>query len=151
MLVREPPIQEVQHRERMIIQRDYSPGPCLGLAVSDEHSPRAVTTEERTELASLRRENRELRMERDILKKANGSFRQAPGVVFAWIEAEGAAFPIRMLGETNGPTNADWIGPSSLSVVRRNEAVQRGCPQTVAPILQNKCEKCHRGSQPTGR
>ena len=29
-----------------------------------------LTTEERTELASLRRENRELRMERDILKKA---------------------------------------------------------------------------------
>ena len=29
-----------------------------------------LTTEERTELARLRKENRELRMERDILKKA---------------------------------------------------------------------------------
>ena len=30
----------------------------------------ALTTEERTELAALRKDNRELRMERDILKKA---------------------------------------------------------------------------------
>ena len=33
-----------------------------------------LTTEERTELASLRRENRELRMERAILKKATALF-----------------------------------------------------------------------------
>ena len=33
-----------------------------------------LTTEERTEMASLRKENRELRMERDILKKAAAFF-----------------------------------------------------------------------------
>src|SRR5207248_968362 len=33
-----------------------------------------LTTEERTELAGLRKENRELRMERDILKKAAAYF-----------------------------------------------------------------------------
>ena len=33
-----------------------------------------MTTEERTELSTLRRENRELRMERDILKKAAAFF-----------------------------------------------------------------------------
>ena len=34
----------------------------------------ALTTEERAELAQLRRENRTLRMERDILKKATAFF-----------------------------------------------------------------------------
>ena len=33
-----------------------------------------LTTEERTELARRRKENRELRMERDILKKAAAFF-----------------------------------------------------------------------------
>ncbi|MSO30293.1 MAG: IS3 family transposase [Acidobacteria bacterium] len=56
-----------------------------------------LTTEERAELAQLRKDNRELRMERDILKKPRGLFRQAPGVVFAWIDAEKAEFPISKL------------------------------------------------------
>ena len=34
----------------------------------------ALTTEERVELAALRRENRQLRMERDFLKKASAYF-----------------------------------------------------------------------------
>jgi transposase len=34
----------------------------------------ALTTEERAELAALRRENKRLRMERDILKKATAFF-----------------------------------------------------------------------------
>jgi transposase-like protein len=36
--------------------------------------PGALTSEERAELAQLRRENRTLRMERDILKKATAFF-----------------------------------------------------------------------------
>ena len=37
-------------------------------------APSALTTEEREELGRLRRENRTLRMERDILKKATAFF-----------------------------------------------------------------------------
>jgi transposase-like protein len=36
-----------------------------------------LTTAEREERSKLRKENRELRMERDILKKSRGSFNQS--------------------------------------------------------------------------
>jgi transposase len=39
-------------------------------------TPRRVVTEEEAELSRLRRENAELRMERDILKKASAYFAQ---------------------------------------------------------------------------
>jgi transposase len=43
-------------------------------------NPGALTTEEREELGRLRRENRTLRMERDILKNQSGTARAAPPV-----------------------------------------------------------------------
>jgi transposase len=39
--------------------------------------PGVLTTAEREERSKLRKENRELRMERDILKKSRGSFNQS--------------------------------------------------------------------------
>ena len=62
--------------------------------------PGALTTEEREELARLRREVRTLRMERDILKKSDGLLREGEPVRFAFIAEEKAAFPVRLLCRT---------------------------------------------------
>ena len=61
---------------------DLTPS-ALGLWVRRARADRTqgktgLTTEERTELASLRKENRQLRMERDILKKAAAFFATNP-------------------------------------------------------------------------
>ncbi len=57
---------------------DLTPS-ALGIWVSRAQADRTkgktgLTTEERAELSQLRKENRELRMERDILKKAAAFF-----------------------------------------------------------------------------
>ena len=57
---------------------DLTPS-ALGLWVRQARADRTkgktgLTTEERAELSGLRKENRELRMERDILKKAAAFF-----------------------------------------------------------------------------
>ena len=62
------------------VSRDLDLTPsALGLWVKQAQADRTngktgLTTEEREELAKLRRENRELRMERDLLKKAAAFF-----------------------------------------------------------------------------
>jgi putative transposase len=75
----------------------------------------ALTTEEREELGRLRRENRTLRMERDILKKSDGLLREGESVRFAFIATEKAAFPIRLLCRTLQVSRAGyyaWHGRS---------------------------------------
>jgi transposase InsO family protein len=57
----------------------------------------ALTSSEREELAALRRENKTLRMEREILKRAAAFLRQGERVKFAFIEAEQVAFPVAVL------------------------------------------------------
>ncbi|MFC1611460.1 IS3 family transposase [Myxococcota bacterium] len=57
----------------------------------------ALTTEEKQELARLRRENRELRMERENIKKSDGLLRQGKSMRFTFIDAERASFPVTTL------------------------------------------------------
>ena len=57
---------------------------ALGTWVERAHADRTkgktgLTTEERAEMARLRKENRELRLERDILKKAAAFFAKESG------------------------------------------------------------------------
>jgi transposase len=54
-------------------------GVWVARALADRTKGRTgLTSEERAELARLRKENRELRMERDILKKATAFFARNP-------------------------------------------------------------------------
>ncbi|WP_284665542.1 IS3 family transposase [Myxococcus sp. SDU36] len=64
-----------------------------------EGKPGALRQEEREELARLRAENRQLRMERELLKKAAGLLREGDDVKFAFIHAQKAHFPIAFMCE----------------------------------------------------
>ncbi|MCK6515669.1 IS3 family transposase [Myxococcota bacterium] len=57
----------------------------------------ALTSSERAELARLRRENRILTQEREILKKAGGLLRERESLRFAFVDAKKASWPIRMI------------------------------------------------------
>ncbi|MBL0693101.1 IS3 family transposase [Comamonas sp. JC664] len=60
--------------------------------------PGALTTAEREELSRLRKENRQLQMERDFLKKAGGLLRKGGlEVKFELIDAQKAHFPIELM------------------------------------------------------
>ncbi|WP_420814171.1 IS3 family transposase [Polyangium spumosum] len=65
--------------------------------VGGEKPPEALTGAEREELVRLRRENKRLQMEREILKKAGGLLREGERVKFAFIAAEKAFFPVTVL------------------------------------------------------
>ena len=67
-----------------------------------------LTTAEREELARLRKEVRELRMERDVLKKSRGLLREGPPVKFAWIQTEKASYPLTKLCSL-ARRHAEWL------------------------------------------
>ena len=67
-----------------------------------------LTTEERAELARLRKDDRERRMERDVLKKSRGLLREGPPVTFAWIQTEKATYPLAKLCQWLDVTRSDF-------------------------------------------
>ncbi|MGH9870128.1 MAG: IS3 family transposase [Candidatus Polarisedimenticolia bacterium] len=82
-----------------------------------------LTTSEREELVRLRRENMQLKVERDILKKANGLLRQGKQLRFRFIAAEKANFPIAMLCRVLGVARSGyyaWLDRPEPSRVRRD-------------------------------
>jgi len=59
--------------------------------------PGALTSAEKEEPARLRRENKVLRMEREISKKNGGLLREGERVRFAFIDVEKASWPVKVL------------------------------------------------------
>ncbi|HSY24690.1 MAG TPA: IS3 family transposase [Polyangiaceae bacterium] len=57
-------------------------------------APETLTTAEREELTRLRRDNKRLQMERDILKGSGHVLREGKRMKFAFIAAEEVAFPV---------------------------------------------------------
>ncbi|HVQ15308.1 MAG TPA: IS3 family transposase [Vicinamibacterales bacterium] len=66
------------------------------------HGRTGLTTAEREELARLRKENRQLRLEREILKNAGGLLRERTSDTFALIHARKALFPIATMCDVLG-------------------------------------------------
>ncbi|QEW07620.1 IS3 family transposase [Nitrincola iocasae] len=76
-----------------------------------KNSGNQVTETEREELLRLRKENRNLRMEKEILKKASGLLRERNEVKFDFIAAESTHYPVAVLCQVMGVSRSayyDW-------------------------------------------
>ncbi|TNF96109.1 MAG: IS3 family transposase [Gammaproteobacteria bacterium] len=77
----------------------------------DQFNGDALTNDEREELRRLRRENRELKMEKEILKKASAYFGERNEVKYAFIQEQVTLYPVTLLCRITGVTHSsyyDW-------------------------------------------
>ena len=100
--------------------------------------PGVLTTAEREELSRLRKDNRELRMERDILKKSGGLLRERAQLRFACIEAEKAEFPMRRLYQVLK------VSPSGFDAWRRRpESAHAHTDRRLRVLVRASFEESH--------
>ncbi|MGI4765428.1 MAG: IS3 family transposase [Janthinobacterium lividum] len=95
----------------------------------------ALTLTERDELARLRRENKQLRLERDILFSSSGLVRagdrgRTPGL-FAFMRANQAAFPVTIMARVLGVSKAGLARVQDVHVASRDTY---GAPRVHAAL-----------------
>ncbi|XSF12109.1 IS3 family transposase [Myxococcus faecalis] len=95
----------------------------------------ALTTAEREELARLRKENRQLQMERDFLKKAAAFFAKGLEVKFELIEAQKAHFPIELMCQQLGVARSGYYAWQKRPESERQKA-NRALAAEVAAVHQ---------------
>ena len=90
-----------------------------------------LNSEERQELRRLRRENKQLRIERDILKKSSGLVRSGerldPGAGFEFVKANQAVWPVRTVCRVLGLSPSGyyaWVGRAPSARARRDQQLQ---------------------------
>lgn len=117
-----------------------------------------LTVDERQRLRQLERENRVLKMERDIFKKSDGVLREGERVKFSLIETERKSFPVRalcrVLNVTAGGFYAWLKRPESTRVtqdralrVHVRAAFQRSNRTYGSPRVQKDLKKRLTGSR----
>ncbi|MGH1432705.1 MAG: IS3 family transposase [Neptuniibacter sp.] len=63
----------------------------------EQQQGQTLAEDEREELKRLRKENKELRMEKEILKKASGLLRERNEVKYRFVQRQAAIYPVRVL------------------------------------------------------
>ncbi|MBK8261976.1 MAG: IS3 family transposase [Nannocystis sp.] len=87
-----------------------------------------LTTDERAELARLRKELKRVEMERDFFKKSGGLLRQGHVSIFEVIAAEEADFPVKMMCELLEVARSGyyaWKGRDPSERAKENEALTK--------------------------
>ncbi|MCY4555200.1 MAG: IS3 family transposase [Chloroflexi bacterium] len=117
--------------EELALEYEPSAGAIRNWVVQQERDAGrrddGLSSDERQELRRLRRENKQLRMERDILKKAGGLVRTGerldPGAGFEFVKANQASWPVRTICRVLGLSASGyyaWVGREPSARARRD-------------------------------
>ncbi|WP_141333506.1 IS3 family transposase [Myxococcus sp. AB025B] len=104
-----------------------------------EGKPGALLQDEREELARLRAENRQLRMERELPKKSGGLLREGDDVKFTFIHAQKAHFPIAFMCEQLEVSRSGYYAWAS-----RPESARKTNDRELAEVVADVHEESRR-------